>query len=431
MSGTMGRIADTSGQDIVVDAGPRRRRRLLIVGGALTLLAIAGVLATPSVRRWSDSDQSVSAARLRYATVERGTFIRDVASQGRVVAAVSPTLFSPGSGTVTLAVQAGDTVEPGQLLAEVANPELASQLEQEQSRLAELEIEVERQDIQMRQQLLADRQRVDLAEVRITAAERELRRAELSYQSQVISTQDYEEAQDNLSTARLEHTHADQDAALSEEALEFESRTRQLQLDRQRLMVAELQRQVDLHEIRSPVAGIVGNLAVDQKDAVSANQPLMTVVDLSAYEVELQVPEAFADDLGIGMAAEITVNGVRYPGLVSAVSPEVQQSQVRARLRFDDSVRPEGLRQNQRVTTRIVLDQREGVLMVQRGPFYDSGAGRIAYVVDDGTALRHAIVTGATSLSSIEVIDGLAEGDTIVLSSLDQFNGAERLLLTD
>jgi HlyD family secretion protein len=401
------------------------------IGGTVTLLVIVGVLATPSVSRWSDADQSVSSTRLRFATVERGTFIRDVASQGRVVAAVSPTLFSPGLGTVTLMVQAGDEVTEGQVLATVDNPELASQLEQEHSRLAELEIEVERQSIQMRQQLLADQQRVDIALVEITAAERELRRAEASYSHQVISQQDYEEAVDNLATARLEHSHAEQDAQLSEESFDFEQRTQQLQLERQRLNVAEIQRQVDLHRITAPVSGVVGNLSVNQKDSVAPNQALMTVVDLSAYEVELQVPEAFADDLGIGMTADITIGTDHYPGMVSAVSPEVQAGQVSARVRFDDEARPTGLRQNQRVSTRIVLDQREDVLMVQRGPFFDSGAGRLAYVVGDGIAERRAINTGSTSLAAVEIIDGLEEGDTIVLSSLEQYRGAERLLITD
>lgn len=427
----MAGIQDTSGQDVMLDGAPRRRRRLVWMGSAAALLIVAGAFAVPSVKRWSEAEQSISSARLRFATVERGSFVRDISAQGRVVAAVSPTLFSPGAGTVTLMVQAGDEVDAGQLLAEVDNPELASQLDQERSRLEELEIEVERQSIGTRQQLLANQQRVDLAQVAITAAERELRRAETSYEHNVISQQDYERAVDDLATARLEHSHAIEDAELQEEALRFEQRTRELQLDRQRLAVTELERRLAEHRMISPVEGMVGNLAVNQKDQVAANQPLMTVVDLTAYEVELQVPEAFADDLGLGMTASVTLNSQRHAASVSAVSPEVRNNQVTARLRFDGDALPSGLRQNQRVTTRIVLDEREDVLMVQRGPFFDAGAGRVAYVVEDGLAVRRSITTGAASLAAIEIVDGLREGETIVLSSLDGYRDSERLLLTD
>lgn len=423
-------IRDTSATDTVVDPSPLRRRRLIWAGAIVGLLLLGLATALPSVTRWSDSDRSLSRERLRFATVERGRFVRDITAQGRIVAAVAPTLYAPDAGTVTLAVRAGAEVEPGQLLATLANPELESQLEQERSTLESLEIEVERQRIETRQQQLAAQQTIDLAEVRIRAAERELARAEASYEHQVISLQDYEKAKDDLATARLEHQHAIADAKLEKEALGFEQRTRELQLERQRLLVTELERRMEALSVRSPVSGIVGNLAVEQKESVAANQALLTVVDLSAFEVEIQVPETYADDLGIGMETEISLGGRAFQGTLSSVSPEVQDSQVRARMRFDGML-PPGLRQNQRVTARIVLDSRDDVLTVQRGPFFDSGAGRVAYVVDDRIAVRRPISTGATSLGEIEIVDGLEEGETIVISSVEPFQGAERVLLTE
>ena len=89
------------------------------------------------------------------------------------------------------------------------------------------------------------------------------------------------------------------------------------------------------------------------------------------------------------------------------MSPEVQQGQVTGRLRFSGEV-PQGLRQNQRLSTRIVLESRDDVLKVQRGPFLDSGGGRVAYVVQDDIAVRRPIHTGATSVSEVEILEGLA-----------------------
>jgi HlyD family secretion protein len=85
---------------------------------------------------------------------------------------------------------------------------------------------------------------------------------------------------------------------------------------------------------------------------------------------------------------------------------------------------PAGLRQNQRVSVRMILDSREGVLKVERGAFIDSGGGRVAYVVRDGRAVRTPISVGSSSVTEVEIQSGLAEGEQIVVSSLDPFQGA-------
>ena len=154
------------------------------------------------------------------------------------------------------------------------------------------------------------------------------------------------------------------------------------------------------------------------------------MVDLSAYEIEILVPESYAKALGLGMGAEIGYGTQRLPGRLSALSPEVTNNQVVARVRFDGEV-PTDLRQNQRVNVRVVLDERDGILMVSRGPFYEAGAGRSAFVLSDGVARRVPIRTGATSVSAIEILEGLQEGQQVVISGAEGFGEAESLLVND
>ncbi|MDX1508885.1 MAG: efflux transporter periplasmic adaptor subunit, partial [Woeseiaceae bacterium] len=90
-----------------------------------------------------------------------------------------------------------------------------------------------------------------------------------------------------------------------------------------------------------------------------------------------------------------------------------------------------GLRQNQRVSVRIVLEASDDVLMVQRGPFLDSGGGRVAYVLRDGLAERRAIQVGASSINALQVLSGLEEGETIIVSNISQFEGANTVYVTD
>jgi HlyD family secretion protein len=424
------RIRDTSAQDIPVDPAPaQKRRRYQMIGigaGALLLLIVIGVV----LRNWLAAEISVPLERVRIAEVTRGPFVRDISSQGTVVAAVSPTLFAIAPGTVHYLVQAGDVVKKDQPLATLESPELRNELQREQASLDGLEVAVQRQGIDTRRQLAANQQAIDLANVDIQAAEREMRRGEDSWGKHLISERDYEKSRDDAAAARVNHKHAIETAQLQKESLQFELRARRLERDRQRLVVEDLQRRVGELSLKSPVNGIVGTLAVAERASVAQNAPLITVVDLTAFEIEFQVPESYADDLGLGMEAEVTSGTKKYAAKVSAVSPEVRSGQVTGRLRFSGEV-PQGLRQNQRLSTRIVLESRDDVLKVQRGAFLDTGGGRVAYVVQGDVATKRAIRTGAVSMSEVEILEGLQPGDRIIISNLGEFERVETVRLAD
>jgi HlyD family secretion protein len=415
-----------------VQLAPKSQRNRNIIGGTAVLgVLVALWIIVPAFNRWASATVTVPLDRLRIATVVRGDLVRDVSVQGRVVAAVSPTLYASASGTITLLVEAGAVVTEGQALAEIISPELTSTLEQAQSTLEQIAVQLERQRIESRQQALEKRKSADLADVALIAANREKRRADEANAVAVISVIDFEKAQDDLRNAELAYQHAVADADLFDERLAFELRASELELDRQKLLVADLQRRVDELALKSPVNGVVGDLLVDQKAAVSRDMPVMAVVDLTRFEVDAEIPESYADDLGLGMIAEVIVGTERFAGVLVAVSPEIVNNQVSSRIRFAEST-PPNLRQNQRLTTRILIEERPDVLTLQRGQFLESGGGRIAYVLDgDGLALRRSITVGARSLGAIEIAAGLNAGDRVVISSIEPFQGAETVLITD
>ena len=402
----------------------------MAAASVVVIVALAWI-AAPTFQRWANATISIPFDRVRVATVTRGDLVRDVSVQGRVVAAVSPTLYSTAPGNITLHVDAGERVLEGQVLAIVHSPDLNNQLEQAESSLEQREVELGRQRIETRQLALEKRKAADLGNVALIAADREKRRADQAYELGVISVIDYEKAQDDLQNAKVAHEHAVADADLFDERLAFELRASELELNRQALLVKNLERQVDDLAIKSPVNGIVGDLLVDQKAAVSTDMPVMAVVDLSRFEIDAQIPESYADDLAVGMQAEIMIGANRYAGELIAVSPEIVNNQVSGRIRFTENG-PTNLRQNQRLTTRVLLAEYHDVLLVQRGQFLDSGAGRVTYVLnEEGLAERRAIEVGARSLGAVEIVAGLNQGDTIVISNLDPFRSAETVLLTE
>ncbi len=415
-------IRDTAEQDQIDSTPPPRKRRVLAAMAAIAVIGAAALL----VSAWRDNEHAVSAARLRIADVTRGTLIRDAAVNGRVVAAVSPTLYATAPSTVTLKVAAGDTVKKGQLLAVLESPDLADALKREQSSYQQLEAEVARQHILAKKQKLLAAREADTAEIERLAAQRTLERYESVAQVGVIAKIDYQKARDALRSADIRARHAASAATLEGDDVGLALKTRLNELDRQRLSLANAQRRVDELSVRAPVDGFIGTLAVQDKSVVPANAPLMTLVDLSRLEVELEVPETYVADLGLGMSAIVDIAGASVSGKLSALSPEVVKNQVLARVRFDGA-QPAGLRQNQRVGARLLIDERPNVLLVPRGSFVEEEGGRFAYVLRDGMALRTPVTLGATSVSAVEIRAGLKLGDKVVVAGTDAFAHAARV----
>ena len=419
-------IRDTSAQDRLVHQAPSRRK-WVVMGAVGAAVLVALIWVGPTVAKLIGAGSSVNSSSLRIASVKRGTLVRDISAQGKVVAAVSPTLYTNAAGTVNFDVHAGDKVEKDQVLAEVDSPELKNKLDQEQATLSSSQLDVERSGIDSRQKMAVAKKTFDQATIDRQTAARELERNQRGMQLGAIPEINVLRAKDSLAKAEIDVAHAEEDMKLLGETLAFDQKTKRLALDKEKYLVADLQRQVDQLKIKSPVSGQVGQLLVQQRANVPANAPLLTVIDLTALEVELTVPEVFAHDLAIGMPAQIGDGGA-MKGEVSAVSPEVVNGQVTARVKFVDG-KPAGLRQSQRLTTRILIDEHPNVLMVERGPFVDTGAGRVAYIVRNGVAERSPIEVGATSLNAVELVNGVKEGDRIVISGTDVFNGAPRVVL--
>ncbi|WP_448548456.1 efflux RND transporter periplasmic adaptor subunit [Thalassotalea fusca] len=417
-------IRDTSQQDQIVTTSKSKKKWV-----AIAAISIAGVVfAGQAMSRWLSVDHSVSKAQVRFATVERGDLFRDISASGKVVAANAPVVYSAEQGLVTLRAKPGDLVKADQVVAVINSPILMAELQQQQTAVQRISSDVNRAKLDARRQQLALQQRLDVAKVDLSAAERESRRATISIERELISQIDFEKAQDDLAKSQLSYSHAKQEADLAKDTLAFEIENKTLELKTQQLMLSELERKIRELEIRSPVDGIVGNWLVEQKAKVQRNQSLMKIVDLSAYDAEVQVPESYADELGLGMSVEINVAGNMLMGQLSSISPEVRNNQVTARVRIN-SENDVSLRQNQRVNARIILEQKESVLMVRRGQFYSSGAGKVAYKVNGDNALRIEIESGATSMSHIELLNGVEEGDTIVISNIDAFDNKPQVFL--
>ncbi|HDS0925292.1 efflux RND transporter periplasmic adaptor subunit [Stenotrophomonas bentonitica] len=416
-------IRDTSAQDQTLStpgtAAPWKRWLWPGIAALVVLLAIVF-----AARAWLGASRSFDSARVRIAEVKQGDLVRDLAADGRVIAANSPILYAISAGTVDLKVVAGDVVKKGQELAVIDSPELRSKLAQERTTLAGLEAEASRAVLDATLARAKASKETDQASIERQAAERDLQRYQRGYDGGAVPQIDLAKANDSLKKADISLANAQTDARLQGQGADLDARNKRLLADRQRAVVEEVQRQVDALTLRAPFDGQVGQVQATQHTQVAANAPILGVVDLSRFEIEIKVPESFARDLSIGIPAQLTSgNGQPFPGEISAVSPEVVAGEVNARIRFTDK-QPQGLRQSQRMQSRIVLDTRRNVIKVERGPFVEQGNGQ-AYVMDGDTAIRRPVQLGVSSLGEVEILSGLRPGDRVVVSGAELFGDAE------
>ncbi|WP_299792993.1 efflux RND transporter periplasmic adaptor subunit [uncultured Shewanella sp.] len=418
-------IQDTSGQDRVIEASLTRKFKFPLLAGVAVLLVSGLVWASIG---GSQVSESISRSELRFATLERGTLTRDIATTGKIVAANAPVLYSSEQGTVTLIAKPGDHVEKGDVVATIESHKLTNSLKQQQALLEGMKSALERARLDARRQQLKAQQTIDMAEVDLAAADRESRRGDELIHNELISKIDFEKGKDDLHKAKLLWAHARQEAELMKDTLTFEVKNKVAEVNRQALVVAELERQVAALSVVAPVGGIIGNWLTEQKARIAQSQPILTVVDLSAFEAELAVPESYADELGLGMDVELSFGSLTLMGQLSSISPEVRNREVTARVRFEQDKSLQ-LRQNQRLSARVLLENRPDVLMVKRGAFVSTGGGREVYAMNGDIAEQTSIQLGARSMSHIEVLQGGKVGDVWVISSIQPFNKAAQVLV--
>jgi HlyD family secretion protein len=421
-------LRDTAAQDRPIERQSVWRRHEKLAAAALVAVVALCVLLGVWLR-YAGAGSSVDRARLTIATVERGGFVRDIIADGQVVAAVSPTLYANALGTVSLKAHAGDSVSKGQVLAVIDSPDLTAKLAQEQATAVSLRMEWQRATLDAERTLSQLKDAFEQAQVDQKTARRELDRSRKAYELGSYTELQALKAEDALEKAQFGYTQAKLNYESQPKQNRFDVDSKKALYDRQQLLVADLQRQVEWLDVRSPVDGQVGQVEVADRASVPKDSPLLTVIDLSALEVEIKVVESFARDLRQGMSADLEGGGGHFKGVVSGVSPEVIAGQVTARLRFVGD-KPSGLRQSQRISVRIFIDRRENVLIVDRGYFLDQEGAGYVYLVHGNVAERRPVRLGAASVTKVEVLDGLDVGDQVVVAGTDAFNGEQRVILS-
>jgi len=405
-------------------------RRGLI--GTTGLVVVA--LVTVGVSRLQPAAPGVDRRTLWLDTVKRGPMLREVRGVGTLVSEDILWIPADVKGRVTrILVEPGSIVEPNTVLIELNNPELELELADAKSQWNSAQSKLTSQTAQLEDQLLG--MQADLALTEASHEENRLR-AEVDqkqYESDLIS-----DLQLTLSKARV--TQSEGLLEIKRKRLDmYKTQTMPAQLAEAKAAVeqAESRYRLKCHEmdslkVRAGTHGVLAQVAnkIEPGQAITPGTILAKITNPRQLKAQLKIPEAQARDVQIGLAAVVDTHHGTVSGKVSRIDPTVMEGNVTVDVSLQGKL-PEGARPDLSVVGTIEIERLADILNVGR-PVYASTEGltELFKVVEGGKyAVRTRARFGRSSVSTIEVIDGLQVGDEIILSDMSQWDNADRIRL--
>jgi multidrug efflux pump subunit AcrA (membrane-fusion protein) len=395
--------------------------------------AIAAVLlaATVAVARLDPAAPSVDRASIWTDTVRRGTMLREVRGPGTLVPEQIRWISAVTAGRVErILAQAGTEVEPATPLVVLSNADVQRDALEAQRQLAGAEAEraslgATLENQRLSQEAVVSTVRAEHREAaRQAAANRELAERGL------ISRMDLQRAEDRAEelSSRL---------GLEERRLRFlgESKQAQLasqqsQIDRLRGLAAFQDGYVHSMRVLAGTDGVLRELPLQEGQWVTPGSPLAVIVRPGRLKAQLRVPETQARDLVVGQRARVdTRNGI-VAGRVSRIDPAVQNGSVTVDVALEGEL-PRGARPDLSVDGVIEIERLPDVLYVRRPAYGQPGStvGMFRLDGDGRTAVRTDVRLGRSSATTVEVVQGLNEGDRVILSDMSAFDAAQKVRL--
>jgi HlyD family secretion protein len=407
-------------------------RRGLIATTGLVLVAAV----TIGVSRLQPAAPGVDRRTLWFDTVKRGPMLRQVRGVGTLVS--EDILWVPATvpgRVVRILVEPGAAVEPNTVILELSNPELELQLATAKSQWTSAEAKLRAQKAAQEDQLLQAEANVAQTEADLSDAELTAQVDQKQYDSELIS-----ELQLRRSKARVEQFQR-----------LLEVRKKQLETLRARTLPAQLaegeasvlqarstyelkQNEVRSLHVRAGTSGVLAQVKDKEKielgQSVSAGTILAKITNPKRLKAQLKIPEAQARDVILSLSSEVDTHHGTVMGKVSRIDPTVMDGNVTVDVTLNGRL-PQGARPDLSVVGTIEIERLEDILYVGWPVMASSeGLTELFKVVEDGRfAVRTRVQFGRSSVSTMEVLEGLQVGDEIILSDMSQWDGCDRLRL--
>ncbi len=405
----------------------RSRRRYAYAG----IVVAALVLVTVAVSRLEPAAPTVDRAVVWTDTVKRGTMVRQVRGPGTLVPEQIRYISAVTAGRVErILAQPGLEVGPETPLLVLSNPDVQLQMMEAQRQLAAAEAELANLRASLENQRLTQEAAVATVRAQYREAMRQVNVHEELATKDLVSTIELNRARDQAEELATRLQIEQQRLRFLSESMKAQVSAQQAQIERLRGLAEFQRRYVESMEVLAATEGVLRELPLQEGQWVNPGATLAVVVQPGRLKAELRIPETQARDLVIGQPAAIdTRNGI-IPGWVSRIAPAVQGGTVTVDVALDGAL-PRGARPDLSVDGTIEIERLDNVLYVGR-PAYGQAESRVGlFRLEEGgrSAVRVNVRLGRSSVNTIEVMEGLREGDVVILSDMSAWDAVDRVKL--
>jgi RND family efflux transporter MFP subunit len=411
----------------------KKKRRLVVSVIAAAVLLALGLVA---VYRLKPAAPSVDRSTIWPDTVKRGPMIRQVrGSTGSLVPREDSIELIPAQTDATVVrirVLPGANVTPETILMDLADPQL-----QQEVLNAELALKAAQADYKSLQATLESTlmdKKAAAAQVNSDYTQDQLQAQtdKALYDLGVISGLAYSKSKNTAEQLTDQHRLSQEQLEVNRKAIEIQLASAQAKIDQAKALLNLYQRQAQALEVRAGISGAVAPLATPLQvgQHVSAGTSVAEVIQLDKLKAALQIAETQARDIQIGQPASIDTHNGIIPGHVTRIDPSVVNGTRTVDVALDGPL-PAGAVPQLSVDGTIDLERMTDVLYVGRPALGNENSTLSLFKIDpDGKgAVRVPVKVGRASVNSIQVIEGLKEGDTVILSDMSRWDSVDRIRL--
>jgi HlyD family secretion protein len=407
----------------------KMRRQWVVAGCGVLALAVIAFFVT----RLKPAAPEVDRATVWTDVVKRGPLLRQVRGPGTLVPREDKIRLIPAETAATvvrLRVLPGAKVTPDTVIMDLVDPQLQQELLDAQLQLKGAQADY----INTRAKVQSDL--MDQKAVGATVGA-DYKQAQLQAQTDkslfdlgVISGLTYSASKGKADELTTRNDLEKQRLTLNEKAIETQLAVQQAKVEQAKALLGLKQKQQDALSVRAGISGVLVELAHQVGEHVDVGTTLAKVVQPDQLKASLKIAETQARDIQIGQPAEIdTHNGV-IDGKVMRIDPGVLNGTVTVDVELAGAL-PLGARPDLSVDGTIDLDRMSDVLFVGRPAFGNENSTITLFKLgaDGKTAVRVPVKVGRASVNSIQVLEGLQNGDTVILSDMSRWDNTDRIRL--
>ncbi len=413
--------------DIKRDPRPKKRRRTIQV-----LVAVGGLLAlTVGLNQLKPAAPSVDRAQIWYDTVQRGTMVKQVRGPGTLVPEQMRWITAVTAGRVEeILVLPGTEVDADTRIIRLTNPDVEVESLRAQQQLSDAEANL----ISLRTQLETGRltQEGIVAQTRALylEAKRVWESNKTLYETnpELVALAEYERSRDAEEDLRTRLALEERRREVLSASVEEQLAAQRTQIERLRAIAVFNLERVNSMDVLADVDGVLAEMPLQEGQWVTAGGTLARVVQPGRLKAELRIPQTQAQEIVLGQPALVDTRNDTIMGRVSRIDPSVQNGTVTIDVTLPDEL-PRSARPDLSVDGTVEVARLQDVVFMQR-PAYGQANSRIGIfrLTEDGThAERVNVLLGESSVSEMEIREGLAPGDVVILTDMSQWDSFDRV----